>query len=285
MHEINSARGSRSFALASLFLPSSSRTKILELYRWCRKCDDLIDDAPDPEAARSRLRELMQNFAGWEMEPPQWVLPAHTAEFLQGLAMDVEGIRYQSMPELEIYCFRVAGVIGLMMCPLLEAENTEAFGPAVALGKAMQLTNIARDVQADARIGRVYIPGEFLPEADPDVLAREPERARQAVERLLGLADHWYAEGLEGLKWLPIRSAMGIAVAGTVYREIGRKLLRRARLDPVAAFRQRTVVSNFEKVVAVFTAFGILIRVKFLRRPAHLEPKKESASSPAHARR
>jgi phytoene synthase len=265
MKEINSAQGSRSFALASLFIPTGSRIKIAELYRWCRKCDDLIDEAPDPKSAQDRLKELLAGSGSHDLRPPSWVPPEQEKEFLEGMAMDVDGIRYQTLPELEVYCFRVAGVVGLMMCPLLGAVSAEALAPAVALGKAMQLTNIARDVQADAKIGRVYIPDELLPGMKPETLAREPERACEAVRNLLELADRWYAQGLDGLRWLPLRSAFGIAVAGTVYREIGHKLMRSAKVDPVSAFRKRTVVSNSEKAIAVILAFFIVIRVKVLR--------------------
>jgi phytoene synthase len=262
MKEINSAQGSRSFALALMFIPVGSRSKIAELYRWCRKCDDLIDEAPDLRSAQEGLRELIDGAESPDFRPPSWVPPEQVREFLEGMAMDVNGIRYQTLPELEVYCFRVAGVIGLMMCPLLGAVSTEALSPAVALGKAMQLTNIARDVQADAKIGRVYIPDQLLPGMNPETLAIEPERAFEAVRELLELADRWYESGLEGLRWLPFRSAFGIAVAGTVYREIGHKLMRKAKIDPVSAFRQRTVVSKGEKLIAVILGFFIVIRKK-----------------------
>ncbi len=285
MKEINSAQGSRSFALALKFIPAGSRGKIAELYRWCRKCDDLVDEAPDLKSAQVGLRELIDGSASHDFRPPSWVPPEQVREFLEGMAMDVDGVRYQTVPELEVYCFRVAGVIGLMMCPLLGATSAEALAPAVALGKAMQLTNIARDVQADAKIGRVYIPDQLLPGMNPETLAKEPERAFEAVRQLLELADRWYELGLDGLRWLPLRSAFGIAVAGTVYQKIGHTLMRRARMDPVSAFRQRTVVSNAEKAMAVIFAFFIVIRVKVLRWGPSIDRKKESVSSPARGQR
>jgi len=285
MTEINSPNGSKSFALASMFIPAVSRASIYELYRWCRKCDDLIDEAPNRKIAEDRLNGLLSGSRSCDLRAPPWVLPEQEKEFLEGMAMDVHGVRYRNLSELEIYCFRVAGVVGLMMCPLLGAESAEAASPAVALGKAMQLTNIARDVQADARIGRVYIPEDLLPGITPVVLAREPERAHEAIKTLLALADNWYARGLNGLRWLPFRSAFGIAVAGTVYREIGKKLLRSAASDPISAFRKRTVVSVPEKVISVIFAFWIVIRIKVLRWELSVDPKKGSVSSRAHGQR
>jgi phytoene synthase len=283
MHEMNSAQGSRSFALASLFLPPVSRPRIYELYRWCRKCDDLIDEAPDQETARTRLNEMIGGSLQ-ALQPPLWIDPNHAHEFLLGMAMDVEGMRYPTFSELETYCFRVAGVIGVMMCPVLGTQSTEAHGAATALGKAMQLTNIARDIQADAKIGRVYIPEDYLTGIDPDVLAKEPERAYDSVRVLLKQADRWYEEGFNGLRWLPLRTALGIAVAGAVYRQIGRKLMRVANVNPAFAFRQRTVVSNLEKLNGILIALMIVIRVKVLRWNFELH-RKESVSSLAHGQR
>jgi len=284
MYEMNSAQGSRSFALASLFLPSVSRPRIYELYRWCRKCDDLIDEAPDSATAHSRLKELINGTSLKTTQPPDWVEPNHAHEFLLGMAMDVEGVHYTTFSDLETYCFRVAGVIGLMMCPLLGAEDEKAHASAVALGKAMQLTNIARDVQADAKIGRIYIPDELLADMKPDILAVEPERAHDSVRHLLNQADRWYEVGLNGLRWLPLRTSLGIAVAGTVYRQIGHKLLRRANVDPVFAFRQRTVVTSLEKAIGILIALLIVIRIKFLRWDFRLY-QKESVSSLVHEQR
>jgi phytoene synthase len=285
MHEMNSAQGSRSFALASLFLPSVTRPQIYELYRWCRKCDDLIDEAPSPAAARERLNELMKGSSLQATRPPTWINPSDAHEFLLGMAMDVDGFRYKTFSELETYCFRVAGVVGLMMCPLLGAKRTEAHGAAIALGKAMQLTNIARDVQTDARIGRIYIPDDLLPNMVPGILAQEPERSLDSIRTLLNQADLWYEEGLNGLRELPLRTAVGIAVAGVVYRQIGHKLLRRAQRNPAFAFRQRTVVSNFEKSIGILIAMVIVVRVKLLRWPLSSPRKKETASSLAHGQR
>jgi len=254
-------QGSRSFALASLFLPPQSRERAYLLYEWCRRCDDRIDDARDPEAARHELERLERDSGA-----PDWVLPEHQADFLAGLRMDVQHTRPASFAELELYCYRVAGVVGLMMCPLIGARSEQARAYASALGKAMQLTNIARDIQADARMGRIYLPSALLPGVDAALLAREPERALAAVRVLLEQADRWYREGFLGLAWLPARAALAIGVAGCVYRRIGHQLLESAQRDPARAFRRRTVVPAFAKLIAVMVAVGWVIRVKVAHR-------------------
>lgn len=267
-------QGSRSFALASFFLPSESRDKAYLLYQWCRQCDDQIDEAPNLELARSALLRLER-----ESGAPDWVSEVHQAEFLAGLRMDVEHRQPGSLAELELYCFRVAGVVGLMMCPLLGVQSDRALPHASALGKAMQLTNIARDIQTDARMGRVYLPMDLLAVVDADELAHQPEKALAAVTTLLEQAECWYAEGFAGLEWLPVRTGFAIAVAGLVYRRIGHQLLKAAKADPVGAFRTRTVVPFWQKLLLLPVALGLVLKSRFSR---HLrEGTSKSASCEA----
>ncbi len=256
-------QGSKSFALASIFLPRSCREAAYQLYQWCRNCDDAIDEAPDAAAAKARLAELEDcAVTPRHLRAPDWVVEWHRAEFIAGLRMDVENRRYSTLADLEIYCFRVAGVVGLMMCPLLGADPVHAPPHAAALGTAMQLTNIARDIQADALMGRIYVPAELLPGVEPASLAVEPERARAAVNVLLARAEVLYEDGLRGIAWLPWRVALAIAAAGKIYQRIGHKLLRGAEKNPVAAFRQRTVVSMPGKLFALSEAVALLVRIK-----------------------
>jgi phytoene synthase len=257
-------QGSRSFALASLFLPPSTRKDALLLYRWCRTCDDLIDEAPDSASALRSLEriESASPDADSILRTPTWVEPGHRSEFLTGFRMDLANTRYAAISDLELYCFRVAGVVGLMMCPVIGADPVRAPLHASSLGKAMQLTNIARDIQADAKMGRVYVPNELLPRIQAEDLAREPERALPAVRHLLELADRWYEEGLQGVAFLPFRTAFAIAIAGMVYREIGHELLKTAKKDPKQAFRRRTIVSTARKLSLLIPALLLVLRVK-----------------------
>jgi phytoene synthase len=258
-------QGSKSFSLASLFLPLNCRERVLLLYQWCRRCDDAIDEAPDLDAARMRLAQMEdRRSAGISLAGPDWVDDWQRSEFIAGMRMDVEGRRYASLQELEQYCFRVAGVVGLMMCPLLGADPKMASPHARSLGSAMQLTNIARDVQADARIGRIYISKDLLPDAEPELLAVSPECAYQAVTTLLRRADHLYAHGFQGIYWLPWRVSFAIAVAGKVYQRIGHKLLNIAKSNPEQAFRRRTVVSKIGKLIAVVQGILLVFKIKLL---------------------
>jgi phytoene synthase len=257
-------QGSKSFALASIFLPEFCRERVFQLYQWCRRCDDAIDEAPDAQSARSRLSRMEdRKSSGPLLSGPEWIDDWQRSEFIAGMRMDVENARYETIKDLEQYCFRVAGVVGLMMCPLLGAHPQMAAPHAVALGSAMQLTNIARDVQADARLGRIYIPQDLLLQVvEPDALSVYPELAYPAIVGLLKRADELYEYGLAGIEWLPWRVAFAIAIAGKVYQRIGHKLLRAATNNPQHAFRRRTVVSKLGKIVAVTHGIWLVIKIK-----------------------
>lgn len=280
--ELAIRQGSKSFALASLFLPEKCRAQALLLYQWCRNCDDAIDEAPDIAEAKKRLVRLENRpKAGPVLSGPEWLDAWQRSEFVAGMRMDVEGREYDTLDELEQYCFRVAGVVGLMMCPLLGADMDVAPPHAVSLGNAMQLTNIARDIQADARMGRVYIPRGLQRSGhlDAATLATRPELAYEAVRSILKRSDELYETGFQGIVYLPWRTSFAIAVAGKVYQRIGHKLLRAARKSPMTAFRQRTVVSLPEKILAIGSAVWLVLRVRICSRLSPPETRQQQTTT------
>ncbi len=151
-------KGSKSFSLAALFLPKAARPQVYALYSWCRACDDAVDagnNQPNLKAIKA-----------WAMDDPlirslianQLCSEKYFDEMLCGMQMDLDHRGYQTLEELEVYGFRVAGVVGLMMCPVIGVQDPKALDHAIALGIAMQLTNICRDIFEDANRGRVYLP-------------------------------------------------------------------------------------------------------------------------------
>jgi len=245
------AAHSKSFDLASRLFPAERRDEVAALYAWCRVADDAIDCAPDAarrdtiDALRARLHDV---YAGRPQQDPilhcfQEVVRArripidYPLELLEGLAMDVGPVQYERVDELLVYCWRVAGTVGLMMCHVMGVSDGRATPHAAHLGIAMQLTNICRDVVEDWGRGRLYVPAELLA---PDV-ARWlhantgaggpdcwPERVRpalaDAVAALLALADRYYASADVGLRHLEPRSALAVRTARLVYAEIGRRI-------------------------------------------------------------
>jgi phytoene synthase len=254
--------GSRSFHLAQFLLPRELRASATALYAFCRQADDAIDVpggsgrcAAALDALHAQLERVYAPrgaaYAGAcvETNPAerqfagvvhQHAVPRRLLEaLLQGFAWDAQGRHYESESELIDYAVRVAGTVGMLMSLLMGARTPALLARACDLGVAMQLTNIARDVGEDARLGRRYLPAQWLREAgvDPDRWLAQPQYSAAlgaVVERLLRLADTLYARAVAGIARLPRRCRPGIHAARLLYAEIGHELRRRG-LDSVGA--------------------------------------------------
>jgi phytoene synthase len=276
------SRHGRNFAWAARFLPRAVRHDCARLYAACRTVDD-IADRPDPEASTvpaMRLAAIAHDLGREGAIEPAATFNALARErgldleaarqLVDGVAQDVGDVRIADEAELLGYAHAVAGTVGLMMCDVLGVENPAARPHAAALGIAMQLTNIARDVDEDARLGRRYLPATWIDASPaalvaPDVRTRELGRA--AVARLLDRAEAFYDSGLAGLDHLPARVRPGIGVAAALYRGIGHALGRRG----CAFWNGRVRLTPARKALLVAHGLGgLAVR----RRPvpsSHLE--------------
>lgn len=269
--------GSRSFRLASLILNSTEKRGAYLLYYWCRHCDDIVDQAKTPELAREALQNLKHQtevglsnkfysgdtpFSGlYELTSNYGIPKNYFFELLEGFQMDTDHYKIQSTEDLLKYCYHVAGVVGLMMSFILRVRNKTALDQADTLGRAMQLTNIARDVFEDYQIQRIYLPLEWRHSAglkDNEALFESSNKIKLfgLVERLLTLADNYYEQGRRGIVELPLRAAWSISVASFLYQGIGLKI---KKIGP-SALDKRTVLSPLEKL-SMFT-FGTLYFLK-----------------------
>jgi 15-cis-phytoene synthase len=154
------------------------------------------------------------------------------AALLQGFEWDTQGRRYETLQDLHDYAARVAGTVGAMMALLMGVRSPEGLARACDLGVAMQLSNIARDVGEDARMGRLYLPRQWLREAglDPDAWLAQPSFSpalAQVVQRVLDAADTLYQGVDAGVACLPLACRPGINAARFIYAEIGREVARR----------------------------------------------------------
>lgn len=242
--------GSKSFAAAARLFAPDVRRSVLMLYAWCRHCDDVVDgqelgfaaaaQPQDADAAAGALAQLEQQtrlaYTGATMQEPAFaafqevalrcaIAPQYAFDHLAGFAMDVQQARYATLDDTLRYSYHVAGVVGLMMATIMGAKEPAVLDRACDLGIAFQLTNIARDIVDDARVGRCYLPAGWLREAGipQDELALPRHRAALArvAARLVAQAEPYYASASEGLAALPLRSAWAIATAHLVYRQIG----------------------------------------------------------------
>lgn len=183
-------RGSHtSFFYSFSFLPREQRDAIHTLYAFCRQTDDIVDTEHDPSRKVVQLRkwrmELGKALEGrstyailnqLSVTAKRFNIPIdHFHELIRGVEMDLTKNRYQTFDELETYCLRVASSVGLMCLEIFRPRNEKTREYAVNLGIALQLTNILRDVKADARHGRIYLPLEDLQRfgvTEEDILAQ-----------------------------------------------------------------------------------------------------------------
>ena len=247
------AVGSKSFAAAARLFDAATRRSVLMLYAWCRHCDDVVDGqelgfnvpsaSHDAGAALAQLQDLTRRaYAGEPMADPAFAAfqevalrhridPRFALDHLAGFAMDVDEARYETIDDTLRYCYHVAGVVGLMMASIMGAREPSVLDRACDLGLAFQLTNIARDIVDDARIGRCYLPAAWLREAgiplDEIALPRHRPALARVAARLVDHAEPYYTSAHAGLAALPLRSAWAIATARRVYRQIGIEVKRR----------------------------------------------------------
>lgn len=259
---------SKSFALASRLLDTRTRDHTAIVYEWCRRADDAVDccepsergaavdrllaEVDDiyrvPARITSRVFELSSSreAAARETPPPvahdavlsrftdvvlaRRIPRTYPAELVAGMAMDAADARYDTLADLRVYCYRVAGTVGLMMAHVFGVSDDAALTSAAHLGMAMQLTNICRDVMEDWQRGRLYIPAELVGDLSTRLGEPFPGDAiapmARAVRTLLGEADRYYASGDRGIAALPWRAALAASSARRVYAAIGDRIAR-----------------------------------------------------------
>jgi phytoene synthase len=291
--------GSRSFAAAAKLFSPQTRHGAYMLYAWCRHCDDRIDGQDlgfgmtelGADEQQGRLAELRlrtdRALAGQLQDDPvfdglcriiqQHRIPARfPLELLEGFRMDVERQAYTTLDDTLLYCYRVAGVVGVMMACVMGAREAAVLQRAADLGIAFQLTNIARDVLDDAGAGRCYLPADWLASAGltpADQAAPEHrERLSGLVAQLLDEADRYYASAREGLRALPFRSAWAVATALGVYRDIGRVIRARGP----RAWDQRAVVSHARKLWHAGCGAAVAARTTLFGKVGHQLPRDQA---------
>ena len=235
--------GSLSFHAASKLLPASVRDPALALYAFCRLADDEVDEGDNKARAVIDLQERLELvYAGKPRNAPEdRAFAAVVADFdmpralpealLEGLAWDAIEKQYDSLADLRGYCARVASAVGTMMCVLMRVRDADALARACDLGVAMQLTNIARDVGEDARMGRIYLPLDWLAEAgiDQDAFLRNPQATpeiKRMVKTMLADARALYVKSEAGIGALPAQARTGIFAARYIYAAIGSVVAR-----------------------------------------------------------
>src|SRR5688572_25365584 len=237
-------RSASNLALAFVLLPRAKRDGMSALYAFCREVDDVADDEWAPAAQRR------ERLAGWradvrracegavpefavnrELQP---VIQRHRLPFelfdelIKGVEMDLDIKRYPNCQQLELYCYRVASVVGLLSIEVFGYQNPQCRDYAIGLGKALQLTNILRDVRADAERGRIYLPLSELARFDvklEEILRHEySERFARLAAGVSDRAKHFYRLARETLPAEDRRAMVAAELMGSVYWRLLRKL-------------------------------------------------------------
>ena len=289
-------KGSKSFAAAARLFDPETRGNVYMLYAWCRYCDDEIDGQDlgfaraEPQTTTiehrlARIRDLtVRALEGEAMDEPafrglqqivrRYDIPRrYPMDLIEGFSMDAAGYRYETLEDTLLYCYHVAGVVGVMMAYVMGVREPATLRRAADLGIAFQLTNISRDVMDDANAGRCYLPAELLREfgVPPDELANPQYRKSlvQVAKKLLRVADRYYESAAEGVRALPLRAAWAICTARGVYRDIGEIVLAQGE----TAWQQRAVVSSGRKLFWVFAGGMRALVAVGLRRYRQVSPR------------
>ena len=233
-------------ALAFVLLPKPKRTAMAALYAWCREVDDVADDL------NRSVKERQQSLAAWraeieaacagrtpsfavarELQPviTQFHLPlALFEELLRGVEADLTTLRYSTWEELDQYCYRVASVVGLLSIQVFEFRDAQCRDYAIALGKALQLTNILRDVRNDAERGRIYIPenelDRFGVRAEEILNFEYSDRFFRLAQSVAARARGFYAEARRSLPEVDRKAMAPAELMGSVYWRLLAKLER-----------------------------------------------------------
>ena len=279
------AKHGKTFNWARRFLGRENGDKAAQLYAFCRYLDDLADDGL--AHGYKRIETMQKKLSGAVMPPGQMDEFARFLDFananhlslsafnalLEGLIGDKEPAELQSEADLLNYAYRVAGTVGVLMCSVLGCYDEDAYAHAIDLGIAMQLTNIARDVAEDARMGRRYIPAdwcanlsaaEICKAAADDTETEISHLVQLSLYRLLRLADKYYDSGFHGLPYLPPRARTAIAVAGRAYQSIGHSM----RHKNFHSWPTREVTGPGAKIIASFSAL-IDVRFRYTKKVKH----------------
>jgi len=255
---------SSSFFHAFRHLPTPERQAVYAVYAFCRQVDTMADQDAQTAVKISQLRAVeahikaarrgdwMDNDAVWvalrdvfSRFPMQW---DPFEDMVRGQYADVEFHAPQSLDDLLEYCYLVAGTVGLMLLPILAPGRAARLRhSAAALGVAMQLTNILRDVREDATMGRVYIPTEWMLAAGlhPEDLSSEhmPSGFVRIAERLAAQATSFYEMGLRVWRLYPLHSRLPLLASGRFYGAILEEACERGW----DVFAERIVVGDDRK--------------------------------------
>ena len=249
----------KSFNWAGFFLPKNTYHDCSKLYTFCRVLDDLVDEQTSLELRSEKFNKIKDVFEkGYKEADDREKLIGQNEydlivknmimiadknnikkiildDLIDGVSSDLKSKVYlRSVKDLLVYSYKVAGTVGIMMAKILNVNDTRSLKGAIDLGIAMQLTNIARDVIEDKKMNRQYIKPDF-----------------ENIEATLKLADMFYESSFTSIKNIPFKYKFAIIVARRVYRQIGRKILKKGDMNNYEK-AGKIYINNFGKIFQTF---------------------------------
>lgn len=239
-------KSASNLALAFVVLPRAKRDDMAALYAFCREVDDVADAESTPgEQRREQLADWRADVRrACENETPQFVVNQELRpviakyslsfalfdELIKGCEMDLDIKRYENFEQLELYCYRVASVVGLLSIEIFGYQNPACRDYALCLGKALQFTNILRDVRTDAQRGRIYLPQSELKKinvSEDDILNfKYSDRFHALAVNVAGRAKNFYRLARQTLPAEDRRAMVAAELMGSVYWRLLQKLER-----------------------------------------------------------
>lgn len=269
-----------SFYYSFLFLSSEQRLAMTALYAYCREVDDVVDNCREISVARVKLNwwreETQRLFAKQPRHPVTRALLTHVNRLrlnpeyfhaiIDGMQMDLDQTHYQSFSDLKTYCYRAAGVVGLLSAKIFGYQNSSTEVYAKNLGIALQLTNILRDVREDAQRGRVYIPSDELTAHSVSADMLNCDNASADMKKLFMTqaqrAQSYYNKAYAALTDEDKYTQRCGLIMGAIYEKLLHKIVKLEY--PI--MQNRVSLSPWQKI---FTAWSVARQQKKFRRLAN----------------
>ncbi len=258
-----------SFTLSFRVLSSDKRDAMTALYAFCREVDDVVDECTDYQIAQTKLAWWKQEIQRLFHETPQHPVTqalrpvitqfglqeSHFIEIIDGMQMDTQYNRYADFEQLQLYCYRVASVVGLLSAQIFGYHNPQTQGYAHDLGMAFQLTNIIRDVGEDARRGRIYLPLDELEAAgvteDQILRSQRSPQLQALLMQQIDRAEHYYDKALSQLATEDRKAQRPGLMMAAIYRA----LLNEIRQEPQLVLTHKIALPPFRKLTLALGAW------------------------------
>ena len=252
------SKHAKSFSWAGFFLSKDTFKKCSALYDFCRTIDDIADKDDHLDVKINKFLKFKSEFKNKNFSnniiknihillEKEAISHQIVSDLFDGVESDLKSeVSLNNKKELLIYCYQVAGTVGLMMAKILKVKNQQSLKCAVDLGIAMQLTNIARDVVEDKKRNRTYIKADF-----------------NSISETIFLADIFYQSSFQAIKNIPIISRFSILVARRIYKRIGYEILTKKNLENYNN-AGKIYVSVLFKIIETFLSVFDFIKLFFI---------------------